>query len=354
MNGSIRIHTGRQSNRRLVALVAAFVLAGAIAGHARTAVAEGAGPTKSQPLRKTPTPQLSPDLVAAKQAYEEALRAFNLGQWDEAIAGFQKSYKLSGDAALLFNVAQAQRQAGHVKEAIVAYKAFLREKPGTPRREMIEAKLKELESAAEAKTAAAKPTESPAQPDRLADTWEDPFAPRPGTLPAPTDSHATTTGSLAQAPPSSAPTSTAAKPPVPGESRPAETPVALPVAPATTVPVGTLPAPPTPSPGSPEPSALSITPAARFSAAEPVLASSTPSADIRKVADRQEALDLRQKPASEQGSTASGSGSRWWLWTGIGAVVAAGVVTAVVLSTRGPQRDGTCPSGFDGCLQLGK
>ena len=55
-----------------------------------------------------------------KQAYEEALRAFNLGQWDEAVAGFQKSYKLSGDAALLFNVAQAQRQAGHVKEAIIA------------------------------------------------------------------------------------------------------------------------------------------------------------------------------------------------------------------------------------------
>jgi hypothetical protein len=48
------------------------------------------------------------------------------------VAGFQKSYKLSGDAALLFDVAQAQRQAGHVKEAIIAYRAFLREKPETP------------------------------------------------------------------------------------------------------------------------------------------------------------------------------------------------------------------------------
>jgi len=337
----------------LVALVAAFVLAGAIAGQARTAVAEGAGPTKSQPLRKTPTSQLSPDLVAAKQAYEEALRAFNLGQWDEAVAGFQKSYKLSGDAALLFNVAQAQRQAGHVKEAITAYKAFLREKPGTLRREMIEAKLKELESAAEAKTAAAKPTESPAQPDRLADTWEDPFAPKPGTLPAPTDSPAPTTGSKAQAPPSSAPASTAAKPPVTGESRPAETPVALPVAPATTVPVGTLPAPLTASPSSREPSAVGHS-ASKIFDSRAGAGLVNPPADIGKAADRQEAPDLRLEPAGEQGSTASGSGSRWWLWTGIGAVVAAGVVTAVVLSTRGPQRDGTCPSGFDGCLQVGK
>ena len=354
VHGSIRTQMGRRSNRRLVAFAAAFVLTGTIAGQAGTAVAAEAGLSKPKPVRKTPTPQPRPDLVAAKQAYEEALRAFNLGQWDEAVAGFQKSYKLSGDAALLFNVAQAQRQAGHVKEAIIAYKAFLREKPETPRREMIEAKLKELESATEAKTAVAKPRESPAPTDQLTDTWEDPFAPKPGTLPAPTDSHAPTTGSKAQALPSSAPTSTAAELPVPGESRPAETPVALPVAPSTPGLVETPPAPPSASPGSPEPSALSVAPPARLPAAEPVLTSSPPPADTGKLAARQEALDLRQKPASEESAAATGSGSRWWLWTGIGAVVAAGVVTAVVLSTRGPQRDGTCPSGFDGCLQVGK
>lgn len=308
MHGSFWTQTGRPSSRRLVEFAAAFVLAGAIAGPAGTAVAEGAGPTKSRPARKTPTPQLSPDLVAAKQAYEEALRAFNLGQWDEAVAGFQKSYKLSGDAALLFNVAQAQRQAGHVKEAIVAYKAFLREKPETPHREMIETKLKELESGADAKTAA-KPTDSHGQPDRLTGIWEDPFV-KPSTPPAETTQVAAPVAVPASAPPAATPA--AAEP-------------AAPVAPVATEPA----------------------------AATGVV--SPPSAAIQEPTRAHEpALDLRQKPVSQKDAAATESGSRWWLWTGIGAVVVAGVVTAVVLSTRGPQRDGTCPLGFDGCLQVGK
>lgn len=308
MHGSFWTQMGRRSNRRLVAFAAAFVLAGNIAGQAGTAVAAEAGLSKPKLVRKTPTPQPRPDLVAAKQAYEEALRAFNLGQWDEAVAGFQKSYKLSGDAALLFNVAQAQRQAGHVKEAIVAYKAFLREKPRTPRREMIEAKLKELESAAEAKTAA-KPADSHGQPDRLTGIWEDPFV-KPSTPPP-------------EATPVAAPA--AAPVPAPPVARPAAAEPAPPVAPVATEPAAAREAVPPPSAASQEPTRAHVA-----------------------------ALDLRQKPASEESAAVTGSGSRWWLWTGIGAVVAAGVVTAVVLSTRGPQRDGTCPLGFDGCLQVGK
>ena len=65
----------------------------------------------------------------------------------------------------------------------------------------------------------------------------------------------------------------------------------------------------------------------------------------------QEVLDLRPKPASEVNPE---SGSRWWLWTGIGAVVAGGIVTAVVLSMRNPGRDGTCSSGLNGCVVVGQ
>ena len=299
VQGSSRTQMGRRSNRRLVAFAAAFVLSGILAGQAGGAVEAKAGPSKPKPVRKTPTPQPRPDLVAARQAYEEALRAFNLGQWGEAVAGFQKSYKLSGDAALLFNVAQAQRQAGHVKEAIIAYKAFLREKPETPHREMIEAKLKELESGADAKRAA-NPADSLRQPDRLAGIWEDPFV-KPSTPPP----DATPVAAPAAAP-------AAAEP-------------ATPVVPVATEPAAAAETVPPPLTASQEP-----TPA------------------------HEAALDLRQKPASEESAVATGFGSRWWLWTGIGAVVVAGVVTAVVLSTRGPQRDGTCPSGFDGCVQVGK
>ena len=67
-----------------------------------------------------------------------------------------------------------------------------------------------------------------------------------------------------------------------------------------------------------------------------------------------EALDLRQKPAAEVGGAASGSSSHWWVWTAIGAAVTGGIVTAVVLSTRNPGRDGTCSSGLAGCIAVGR
>lgn len=233
---SIWTQTSGRSNRRLVALTATFLLIGAITGQAKPTLAAGTGLSKPKPVRKTPTPQPRPDLVAAKQAYEEALRAFNLGQWDEAVAGFQKSYKLSGDAALLFNVAQAQRQAGHVKEAIIAYKAFLREKPETPHREMIETKLKELESGADAKTAA-KPVDSHGQPDRLTGIWEDPFV-TPSAPPA-------------EATPVVAPA--AAPVPAPPVATPAAAEPALPVAPVAAEPAAATEVVPPPSAASQEP-----------------------------------------------------------------------------------------------------
>src|SRR4029079_4228590 len=42
-------------------------------------------------------------IQAAAHAAENGRRAYNLSHWDEAIAGFEKAYQLSGDPALLFN-----------------------------------------------------------------------------------------------------------------------------------------------------------------------------------------------------------------------------------------------------------
>jgi len=274
------------------ALVAVVVLASTVVGPTRSAFAaadEDSQSGKSKAAQKISTARSKADLAAAKDAYEEALRSFNLGQWDEAVAGFQKSYKLSGDAALLFNIAQAQRQAGNVKEAILAYKAFLREKPDSSQREMIEAKLKELEAASAGKAAIAVPvTVAPA-------------APAPSAVP----------------------------------TAPSATPAAVSPAPVL--------APNSPAPAVPQPSQPPVAPVAAYPVAAP--------AAIPAPAP---ALDLRQQPEKKDDVSASSSGSHWWLWTGIGAVVVAGVVTAVILSTRGTQRDGTCPAGLDGCIPVGK
>jgi hypothetical protein len=282
-------------SRRMVTLVAALVLIGAIISPVLGAEDKASQPTKSKAARKPPEPAY--DRITAKQAYEEALRAFNLGHWQDAVAGFEKSYTLSGDAALLFNVAQAQRQAGNAKEAVIAYKAYLREKPDTPHREMIEAKVKELEAGAETKTAAAKPADSKPERDNLAGIWEAPFD--------------------AQKSPTAEPHSEASVAAVTVTAGPTlrqTVPEATSAPPASVV----VPAPPIAQ----EPSGLHANP-----------------------------LNLSQ-PATQNAST--GSSSRWWLWTGIGAVVAAGIVTAVILSTRGPERDISCPSGVNGCLPVGK
>jgi hypothetical protein len=294
--------------RRLLALAAGLVLMVVIVVPATAA--EPAAP-KSKAARKTPATEPGYDRVAAKQAYEEALRAFNLGHWQEAVAGFEKSYTLSGDAALLFNVAQAQRQAGNVKEAIIAYKAFLREKPDTPHREMIEDKVKELEAGAETKTSGAKPADSKAQPDRLTGVWVDPFEGRKAAPVGPS-------------------------PAAPG------VPTAAPA--ATAAPAWPAPAPAYVVPSAPQPAPTPPPPAAAF----PVY----PAPAIGQEPAPMHELDLSQRPAAQEPS--AGSGSLWWLWTGIGAVVAAGVVTAVILSTRNPGRDVSCLAGVDGCVPVGK
>ena len=317
MHGSIPTRMYRQ----LVVLAAALILTGGVVGLA--AAAEPSA-TKSKAAKKTPPPDPGYDRAAAKQAYEEALRAFNLGQWGEAVAGFQRSYKLSGDAALLFNVAQAQRQAGNVKEAIIAYKAFLREKPDTPHREMIEAKLKELEAWVETKTAAAKPADSKPQPDRLTGVMEDPFDEK-GAPPA--------------APPLVPPVATTTTP-------------ALTLPPVATVPPAAPVSTPTtavPTPG--EPTTPQAVPEAAASGAASAVAPAPP-VGLEPTPIRENVLDLSQQLATPQ--PAAASSSRWWLWTGIGAVVAAGGVTAVILSTRGPERDTSCPSGINTCIPVGK
>ena len=228
------------------------------------------------------------DLVAAKAAFQDGLRAFNLGLWDDAIAGFQRSYRLSGDAALLFNVAQAQRQAGHRKEALVAYKAYLRENPETPHRELVQAKIQDLEASSPAVTSP--PTETKTSGDQLTGILENPFEPLARE----------TSPELVR--PESVPL-VGSDPTVAG---------ALPAAPTAVIPPAAPAAPMTPAPL------------------------------------------VQTETSPQQDVPANPVASRWWLWTGIGAAVVAGVVTAVILSTRAQQRDSSCPPGFDGCLPVGK
>jgi hypothetical protein len=83
----------------------------------------------------------------AKDHYRKGTAAYNLGHYREAAQEYERAYEQTLDPALLFNVAQAHRLAGDQKKAAIAYRSYLRSAPRGDRRDVAEAKLKEIEAA---------------------------------------------------------------------------------------------------------------------------------------------------------------------------------------------------------------
>lgn len=61
--------------------------------------------------------------------YEAGERAFRVGNFDEAIAQWCASYKISGEPLLLYNLAQAYRVKGDNKQALFFYEQYLGTNP---------------------------------------------------------------------------------------------------------------------------------------------------------------------------------------------------------------------------------
>jgi hypothetical protein len=83
----------------------------------------------------------------AKDHYRKGTAAYNLGKYAEAAQEYELSYRATLDPALLFNVAQAYRLAGDKKKALTAYKSYLRSAPNGDKRELAEARVREIEAA---------------------------------------------------------------------------------------------------------------------------------------------------------------------------------------------------------------
>lgn len=86
------------------------------------------------------------DREAAREATRQATAAFNLGQYDEAAALYEKAYKLVSDPILLYDLGQAYRLANKLDKALVAYRSYLRTAPeDAPNRPKVEQWVSELE-----------------------------------------------------------------------------------------------------------------------------------------------------------------------------------------------------------------
>jgi len=92
-----------------------------------------------------------PDPAAARAAYDEAERLYQLGRFEEAIASYEKAYALDRQPAFLYNIALAHRRQfeidgrpEHLRRARELYRNYLRAEPTTPRRAAIEKIIDEL------------------------------------------------------------------------------------------------------------------------------------------------------------------------------------------------------------------
>lgn len=99
----------------------------------------------------SPAAAQAPDPAAAREAFGEAERLYQLGRFEEAIASYEKAYALDRQSAFLYNIALAHRRQfeidgkpEHLRRARELYRNYLRAEPTTPRREAIEKIIEEL------------------------------------------------------------------------------------------------------------------------------------------------------------------------------------------------------------------
>ncbi len=104
------------------------------------------------PAPPTPAPVPAPAPASdeqkraqAKALYEQGLSAYNLGNFDAAIAAFSEAYAISQAPGLLFNIAQSHRLKKDYEKATYFYTTYLRLKPDAANRADVEARLEEMQ-----------------------------------------------------------------------------------------------------------------------------------------------------------------------------------------------------------------
>jgi len=83
--------------------------------------------------------------TTAREHYERGTKLYDIGKYEEAIKEFEAAYEAKSDPALLYNLAQSHRLAGHSSEALQLYRNYLRYVPHAANRVDIEERIKTLE-----------------------------------------------------------------------------------------------------------------------------------------------------------------------------------------------------------------
>jgi hypothetical protein len=86
---------------------------------------------------------------AAREAYKEGSRLYDLMDYKGALEAFKKAYVNFEEPTLLFNIAQCHRYLGQKVEALTSYRTYLRKAPTAPNAEDVRKLVAQLEAAME-------------------------------------------------------------------------------------------------------------------------------------------------------------------------------------------------------------
>ena len=66
-----------------------------------------------------------PRRKTVEEHYQQGMKAYTLGRFEEAIEEFEKAYELRQEPVFLFNIAQSHRQNNNPQRAIFFYRRYL-------------------------------------------------------------------------------------------------------------------------------------------------------------------------------------------------------------------------------------
>ena len=258
------------------------------------AVRAQAAPAASKDAAKDPALEEARKHVAAAKVH------YDLGEFEQAAQEYITVYRIRPLPALLFNIAQAYRQASMYEKAKQFYKSYLRETKDPKNRAMIESAIKEID-------------ELLAKDRKTRDTGPSGVAAAPPEM-APKEKVAEVKSPVQDVviPPAAAPEKQA---PAPARTAQALPPVSAPVRPAP-------PASKQETPVAKTDNASSKSPITVAMAATP--RSSAPTAATQPV---------RAAPEVEESEPLY---KKWWLWTAVGVVAAGAGVLAVTSGGNAP------------------
>src|SRR5277367_5883450 len=87
---------------------------------------------------------------AAKAAFHDGTRQYEIGDFAAALAAFKRAYLAYEDPAFLFNIAQCHRMLGEKPEALRQYRMYLRKFPQSANSAEVQRIIADLQVAVDA------------------------------------------------------------------------------------------------------------------------------------------------------------------------------------------------------------